>query len=318
MKRQLSLQRNTSNKTIEQGFKDFYRYCMVKNLSDRTLDYYQMCIDSFAEYMPLDNRICDIKQSTVEDYILFIKQNTTNNDTSVNTKLRGLRVILYYFMKLELMDKFDIKLIKAEKKIKETYTDGELKILLKKPNLKKVGFAEYRSWVIINYLLATGNRANTVCNVKVKDIDFDSGFIVLEKTKNRRQQIIPLSKTLAKVLSEYLEYRKPESEDDYLFISVYGQKLNSNSLNHSIRIYNQKRGVMKTSVHLFRHTFAKKWIMRGGDIFRLQKVLGHSSLDVVKEYVNIFGSDLQKDYDKLNALEQVTGGNLGKQIKLKK
>jgi len=63
--------------------------------------------------------------------------------------------------------------------------------------------------------------------------------------------------------------------------------------------------VQKTSVHLFRHTFAKKWILSGGDIFRLQKLLGHSSLEIVKEYVNIFGADLKAQYDTFNPLESM-------------
>lgn len=70
----------------------------------------------------------------------------------------------------------------------------------------------------------------------------------------------------------------------------------------------------KTSIHLYRHTFAKKWILAGGDIFRLQKILGHSSLDVVKEYVEMFTNDLQKDFDKFNALEQIH--RKGEKIKL--
>jgi len=59
-------------------------------------------------------------------------------------------------------------------------------------------------------------------------------------------------------------------------------------LSNNLRDYNLSRGIMKTGVHRWRHTFAKKWILAGGDIFRLQKILGHSSLDVVKEYVDMF------------------------------
>jgi integrase/recombinase XerD len=53
------------------------------------------------------------------------------------------------------------------------------------------------------------------------------------------------------------------------------------------------------------HTFAKLWILNGGDIFRLQKILGHSSLDIVKEYVNMFSTDLQINFDEFNPLENI-------------
>lgn len=140
--------------------------------------------------------------------------------------------------------------------------------------------------------------------MRIKDIDFEDGFIKLVTTKNKRQQLIPMSRALSKVLLEYLEYRKGEP-DDYLFCSAYGVQLTLNALESAISKYNQKRGVMKTSIHLFRHTFAKTWILSGGDIFRLQKILGHSSMDIVREYVNLFSSDLQKDFDRFNPLDQI-------------
>jgi len=133
--------------------------------------------------------------------------------------------------------------------------------------------------------------------------------------KNRKQQIIPLSKSLTEVLSEYLNYRKGD-EDDYLFCSIYGNKFTGSSLNGAIRTYNINRGVTKTSVHLFRHTFAKKWILNGGDSFRLQKILGHSTMRMVREYVNMFSNDLKKDFNDYNPLEQFKVNK--KHIKMKK
>ena len=95
-----------------------------------------------------------------------------------------------------------------------------------------------------------------------------------------------------------------------------GDKLTKYSLQNTLRRYNTKRGVNKTSAHLFRHTFAKMWILNGGDIFRLQKLLGHSSLDIVKEYIAMFDEDLQRDYEIFNPLDNFTAKNL-KNNKLK-
>lgn len=213
-------------------------------------------------------------------------------------------------MKLDYLDSFKVEIVRTKKKVKETYSDAELKALLEKPNIRECSFAEYRTWVTINYLLATGNRLGSLVNLKIKDIDFDSGYIHLRVTKNRREQLIPLSKSLSNILQEYLLYRKGDIED-YLLPSEYGKKLTKGGMRTAIKRYNKKRGVNKTSIHLFRHTFAKKWILAGGDIFRLQKIFGHSSMDVVKEYVNMFSNDLQKDFNKYNPLEQMTQGNRG-------
>lgn len=225
-------------------------------------------------------------------------------DTTINTYLRAVRAILYYAMEQDYLPRFKLELIKAEKQIKETYTDDELARLLKKPDIKKCGFPEYRNWVFVNYLLATGNRLGTAINLRIKDINLADGIVLLTKTKNRQQQIIPLSKTMLRILQEYLNYRKG-ADDDFLFCNQFGKQFTKDGLKSTMLKYNLSRGVEKTSIHLFRHTFAKKWILSGGDIFRLQKLLGHSSLDVVKEYVNMFGADLKKQFDEFNPLESM-------------
>ena len=59
--------------------------------------------------------------------------------------------------------------------------------------------------------------------------------------------------------------------------------------------------------HLFRHTFAKKYLLAGGDVFRLQKLMGHSDISVTKEYVEMFSEDLKIDYDRFNPLDNFIG-----------
>jgi len=109
-------------------------------------------------------------------------------------------------------------------------------------------------------------------------------------------------------LQEYIKYRKGTNED-YLFCTATGTKLARDTIKNSISKYNRSRGVSKTSIHLFRHTFAKNWILNGRDIFRLQKLLGHRSMDIVKEYVNMFNSDLQRDFNEFNPLEKFSKVN---------
>ena len=131
-------------KTVEERFKEFVRYCKVKNLSDRTLDFYQECFERFCKSYSKDGLLWDISQRTIEGYILYLKANTSFNSVSINTSLRGIRAFLYYQMKAGYIQEFKIQLLNQEKKIKETYTQEELKLLLKKPDIKRCTFAEYR------------------------------------------------------------------------------------------------------------------------------------------------------------------------------
>ena len=85
--------------------------------------------------------------------------------------------------------------------------------------------------------------------------------------------------------------------------------MTSRGLGSAIECYNRNRGVNRTSIHAFRHTFAKKYLLGGGNVFMLQKLMMHSDLNTTKEYLNLFVEDLQKDYEQYNPLEQLIGNN---------
>ncbi|MBU5230924.1 tyrosine-type recombinase/integrase [Intestinimonas butyriciproducens] len=293
---------NTADVLLTDAFSEFMSKCRAKNLSDKTLEVYGIHFKIFNQF--LDNpsfKVAEITQRTLDDFTLYLQRRGCN-DVTVQSYIRDIRCYCYYFMEQGYTEPFKIKLPKADKKIKETYTDEELKRLLKKPNLKRCEFNEYKTWVFSNYLLATGNRISTVLNLKIRDLDFENGVIQLNKCKNRKAQIVPMSTSLAVILREYLAYRKGEA-DDYVFCNSYGGQGDIRSYQEMLAKYNKGRGVNKTSAHLYRHTFAKRWILNGGDIFRLQKLLGHSDLGIVKEYVNMFSRDLSKDYSEFNPLD---------------
>ena len=141
-------------------------------------------------------------------------------------------------------------------------------------------------------------------NIKIKDLDFDADVVHINTTKNRKPLIIPMNSDIKKILKEYLKYREGEPED-YLFCNVFGKPLVRSTLYASFYEYNKQRGIEKTGIHRYRHTFAKKWVMMGGNVVSLQKILGHSSLEITQNYLNILVSDMKKDIEEFNILREV-------------
>lgn len=304
--------------TLKGVYEEFIIAKKCINVSPYTIYYYERCYKSLSNYYDVNSPCDSINVSVINNYVLALKERDDINDISINSDLRGIRAILYYGMEHGYIAPFKVHLIRAEKKIKETYSEAELAILLKKPDIKKCSFAEFRDWAMINYLLATGNRLETMANLKIGDIDFNEHEIKLLKLKNRKQYTIPLSTQLSKVLKEYLLYRKGD-KDDYLFCNSYGKQISKGTIQTQIQHYNRSRGVLKTSIHAFRHTFAKNWILNGGDMVLLQTILGHSSIAMVKEYVNMFGSDLHKNFNMHNPLDVISNkNNKGDYIKIKR
>ena len=289
--------------SFEEARTSFIKHCKLRNLSERTLEYYEEDISYLHSKMPV-KYIDEITQEKYEELVLQ-ELERDRKVTSLNTHIRGWRVFFRFCAQREYMDDLEIKLLKADAEIKEPYTDAELRVLLKKPISNR--WVEWRSWAIVNYLVATGNRASTVVNIKISDINFDDMTIHLVKVKNRRQQLIPLSPALKEVLENYLKTWEWNA-DDYLFPTYEGKQMTVSSLQSTIREYNISRKVTKTSLHLFRHTFAKNFILAGGGMVQLQMLLGHSTLEMTRRYINVYGMDLKRDFERLNPLDNFMKG----------
>lgn len=287
-------------------FELFQIYNRSRNLSKTTIENYEYTKKSLLTFMDGDFSLDEFNQEKLTEFILC-QQEKGNNAVTINTKIKNLSAMFSYFAKMDYCQPITFEKLKTEKTIKETYTISELEALLKKPSLKSkgLGFDDLRNWAIVNFFIGTACRLESLINIQMKDLDLDDDEVILRHVKNRKQQLLPISSELHRVLVEYLKYRKPKTDDDYLFCTWHGEKIGHYGLINAIARYNNRRGVQKTSVHLFRHTFARLWISNSGDVLRLQKILGHSSLKMVQHYVNLYGSDLKKNLDIYNPLDNL-------------
>lgn len=289
--------------TIEETFQDFILSRKTKGLAEKTLQSYQSQFRAIARHLDATKEMSALKKSDLDAMILSMRDAELSSN-SINSYTRTLKSFLSWCNE-QGITRLNIPLYKAEETVKETYSDAELELLLKKPDIRKSTFAEYRDWVIINFLLNCGSRAATVRAIQIRDVDLDAGMVFYRHTKNRKAQVIPLCSAMIGILREYLHHRGGK-DTDYLFCTETGTMLTENGLRQSIARYNTRRGVQKTSIHLFRHTFARKYLIDcGGDAFTLQKLLGHSTLAMTKHYCAIFDADLAKNYDNFSPLAQM-------------
>lgn len=163
---------NNANLTIEELFQTYVKKCIIKNLSERTIKNYQRIIANSHVLLVVQLQL--MKSIAIPLMILFfiLEKNNNCNGITINSYLRSIRAFLYFCMDGGYLEQFTIHIPKVDKKIKETYTEQELKLLLKKPDIKQCNFKEYQMWVFSNYLLATGNRISSELNLQIKDLDF--------------------------------------------------------------------------------------------------------------------------------------------------
>lgn len=298
--------RSYSDYTIEEVFDIFKREKLAYGIAEDTIINYADSLKRLNQVLKLnDPRVNDFTKSDILKFIYELKEEVGVRETTINHYLRDIRAFFNWcYSEGYLLEKLPIKLIKVQETVKETYTDEELKKLLEQPTTDN--YCEWRSWAAINWILATANREKTVCSIRMRDLNIPEKEIILPHLKNKKAQIIPMSSELALVLKTFIrEFRSDAKDDDYLFCNIAGDRLSENALILSIRKYNHSREVNRTSIHALRHTFAKYWVRSSGDVFRLQRLLGHSSLDMTKVYVNLFSEDLKEGFDDFSPLDKM-------------
>lgn len=287
--------------------------CKARNLRAATIKHYKSSYKQMFNYFSADMPIDEFTVDNYNQYVIYLKSNLIN-DMSINAYLRDLITTLHFLMNNGYMQEFQMRIIKTDKPAKETYTDEELAILLKKPNINKCSYIEYECWVISCLLMSTGIRQHSLMELKIKDIDFVNSFLNVRVTKTRKPLIIPLNQTMINILREFLRYRQHNNIEDWLFCNVYGNKLTKSTSYHMIYEYNHKRGVATTGLHRYRHTFAKHWILKGGSVVTLSKLLGHSNLNTTQNYINLLVSDISDQVNEIDLLNQFSNK---KYIKMK-
>lgn len=193
----------------------------------------------------------------------------------------------------------------APETVKPTYSDSDLMKLLKKPDMRTCQFSEYRDWVIVNFFIETGCRASSLTAIRIEDVDFDNSLCQFRHNKTGKVQAVPLSLTLVKRLKAYLKIRGTVGEN-VLFPQIDGTAMTYNALRLAIARYNKRRGVSLTSIHAFRHTFAKNYLLSEGDPFRLQKILNHSTLEMTKRYCRIYNTDIVNNFESHSTLSRLS------------
>ena len=311
-----------ANKEVSfaEAFEEFLAEKTAANLSPSSIRNYTQSLEYFMQFHEFSEDDA-INQVTKSHFFKWLNTQRLEGKkaTTINHYLRDTRTFFYWCMDKDrgYVEPFKIQLAASQEEQLKLFSDKDIEKLLEKPRAKDT-FTEWRMWAVVNWVLATGNRAATICDIRICDVDFKAKEIRLQHTKNKKAQILPLSSSLATVLKQYLKmWRKDADAETYLFCNVGEEKLTTNALSHNFQKYCKDREVEQTNIHGLRHNFAKGWIRNGGDVFKLQKILGHSSLEMTRRYVKLFSEDIKEDFEEFSPLDNIKKSS-SRTMKIKK
>jgi integrase/recombinase XerD len=313
MKRKIKVAAGAAEMPIGQALDEFVVEKEAAHLKPKTIENYLQSLRLFMECEGLSAET-PLNDITLQNIYHWIGKMTENgvSPSSINHYLRDCRCIFYWCMERDYMEKFQVKMVEKQEEPPKLFDNEDIEALLEKPHKPTATndyFTEWRTWAVVNWIMGTGSRCSSIVEVRMGDIDFAAGEVAIRHTKNKKPMILPISTSLETALKEYIRmFRKGADDDDYLFCNIGDEQLTTNALRHSFQRYCANRGVNQTNLHGLRHSFAKGWIRSGGDVFRLQKILGHSSLDMSRKYVAIYSEDLKDDYDRYSPLDNIKKG----------
>jgi len=194
---------------------------------------------------------------------------------------------------------------KTPKKVVVTFTPEHIEKLLAACDTEtRTGFRDY---VMLLLLLDTGMRVSELCDLRLSDVH---PRYIKVFGKGMKEREIGLHPDMSKLLWKYINRDRGSFgvESDRVFLTSKGP-LTVSGVETIFDNIQKRAGLtgVRVSPHTMRHTFSKRYLKNGGDLFKLSRELGHSSVQITgSTYLGDFKSaDAREDHDRYSPLNDV-------------
>lgn len=301
------------------------KYLEVKRIEKRavkTVQAYKQTLSQFGKWYE-ESEHDEITTDVLREYILYLTEEKRKWDDhptsptqgqglsarSINNVIRNIRVFFNYLVRERVISSSPADALSYQTEEKETFsvfTDEDVEKLLQAPNLRV--YTGFRDYCMMLILLDTGVRIKELTSLRISDINFRLRQIVIrsEIAKTNTTRIVPISSLTARELERLIAMMNTEY-DDPLWLTQFGERYYGDTFAKNLKIYARRVGVKtaRVSPHTFRHYFAVKFLRGGGDPIALQRILGHTSMNMTQVYVRYTGSNLQEQHDKASPVMAV-------------
>ena len=282
----VKIKRGMRKHSLPTAFDDFIEYCKEKGLAQASIQTYSEQAILFNKYAG-NIDVEDLTEEFVYDFRYWLKENRHFNEVSTNTVYRTINIYLTFMHEEYGIELFHLDYLKTVKKIKNIFSDEDIKKLTRKPNINDCNYSELRDYICVLISLNTGARASSVINIKRDDINIKEKTITFRHSKNGKQFVMPVPKYVMDNIKWYLDV--VEFPNEYLFLNSLNQQLTSKQLSVSFRRYCLNRKVKITSYHAMRHWYATRLMKETGNIFLVSKALQHQNISTTERYLSTLG-----------------------------
>ena len=218
---------------------------------------------------------------------------------TINCYLRSIRAFWSWLVSEEIIGANPLarlKIPKPPKKVVPTFSDLQLEQLLN--GIDGSTGEGYRDQAIILTLLDTAIRVSELVSIRLDALWLEEGLVKV-MGKGGKERLVPIGKSVQRILWRYInKYRaEPATPNcDLLFLTADGRAMTKDRIDKKMSRYGEKAGIkgIRCSPHTLRHTAAVRFLRNGGDVFSLQRMLGHSCLEMTRHYCELADVDVKR------------------------
>jgi len=262
----------------------------AQGVSEGTLHFYEVKFKSFTQYCDQHQitRVFQITPVVLREYLLWL-QEAGNNPGGRHALYRAIRAFLYWFEdEVEPVDwKNPIKKVKAPIKPDEPLEPVSIEAINKLIETCNGGsFTDLRDKAILLSLLDTGVRAGELLEINLDDLNQIMGDILIRAGKGGKPRTVFIGKHTRNSVRKYLKVRTDNSPALWITNPSHGsQRLSYWGLRSLVNRRSNQASINPPTLHEFRRAFALAMLRGGVDVFTLAKLMGHSTIDVLKHYL---------------------------------
>ena len=270
---------------LQHAIDDFLLEQRFRGNSVKTVQYYENSLGRLRQFTSSDLPLANVTIPLLRCYYSSLTERGLSSVT-IQSYIRALRSFLTWcfeqdYIEVNLSAKF--KLPKAKIAAIDILTDSEIRRLFSCFNLRYL--VQLRNYCICSLMLDSGLRMNEVVTLKLPMVKLADGYIIVDG-KGNKQRMAPLGLNTRRALMRYLSRRPGMAETDLVFLMSDLRPITQNTVKQMFRRLKQQADIPRLRAHLLRHTFATLYLENGGDIYALQQILGHASLEMVRRYVH--------------------------------
>jgi len=294
--------------TIEDLRQEFLARAQAKNLSIRTIEWYDRHSVGFVRWCAGRGLVLarELQSSHLDDFVIAMHVAGWGPH-SVRGAAQTVKALSRFGFRKDYIPTEitrDFTMPKVPQVIVETFNDDQLRALLASPDQRR--WVGLRDRAMLTLMLDTLARISEVTGLNAEDVDLE-GRSIRVMGKGRKERDIPFGQMAAQAMHRYARSVEDQRPDDPFFISYRGRRLAREDVAATMREYGRKARIegVRCSPHTLRHTGAKRFILNGGDVFTLQKLLGHTTLVMVRRYVELASVDVRRQHERFSPADSL-------------